>query len=374
MKKKTLIWTILLSVIGMAAVCGALWLIAGQYSWLPAHLMPAAEVTASAGTDTEDAEKTIPAETATDPDLTDASAAADEAVTGTDLAAPDETDAETATGSDLAEDPAAADEAITDAEKATGTDLAVDTRAAESTAEATDTDLAAVVEPAEGTAEATGTDLATDAEAADSTIEATETDLAGETEAADNATEATGTDLADADESVDAASGPWLFSEADGAVAISGYRGDDVDLVLPTADDRGRPVTAVAEDAFAGNTGLVSVTFPREIKTIGARAFAGCTSLNEVKLTSVTTVGDSAFEGCTALRYATVADGYWLRSIGARAFAGCTNLYALHVGVPLVMIGEDAFADCPHFILHIHNNYEIIDYCKKNRIYWFPEP
>ncbi len=356
MKKKTLIWTILLSVIGMAAVCGALWLIAGQYSWLPAHLMPAAEVTASAGTDTEDAEKTIPAETATDPDLTDASAAADEAVTGTDLASSDETDTETATGSDLAEDPAAADEAITDAEKATGTDLAVDTRAAESTTEAT------------------GTDLSADTEAADTMIEATETDLADETEAADSTAEADGTDLADTDESDDAASGPWLFSEADGAVAISGYRGDDVDLVLPTADDRGRPVTAVAEDAFAGNTGLVSVTFPREIKTIGARAFAGCTSLNEVKLTSVTTVGDSAFEGCTALRYATVADGYWLRSIGARAFAGCTNLYALHVGVPLVMIGEDAFADCPHFILHIHNNYEIIDYCKKNRIYWFPEP
>jgi hypothetical protein len=43
-------------------------------------------------------------------------------------------------------------------------------------------------------------------------------------------------------------------------------------------------VMRVGDEAFAGNTGLTSVTLPSSIESIGAGAFAGCTGLKEIHL------------------------------------------------------------------------------------------
>lgn len=50
-------------------------------------------------------------------------------------------------------------------------------------------------------------------------------------------------------------------------------------LTIPAAID-GVPVTAIAADAFAGNTALKSIALPSTITVIGARAFKGCTNLS----------------------------------------------------------------------------------------------
>ncbi len=44
----------------------------------------------------------------------------------------------------------------------------------------------------------------------------------------------------------------------------------------------GADVTKISADAFADNTTLTSVFLPNKIKTIGARAFKGCTKLASV--------------------------------------------------------------------------------------------
>ena len=57
-------------------------------------------------------------------------------------------------------------------------------------------------------------------------------------------------------------------------------------------------LTAVAADAFAGNTVLTGITLPDGITTIGSNAFNGCPALASITLPkSVTTFSDNAFAG-----------------------------------------------------------------------------
>ena len=74
----------------------------------------------------------------------------------------------------------------------------------------------------------------------------------------------------------------WLYRPlADGSLLIEGC--DDVGdtLVIPAELD-GAPVSAVAEDAFRGLAGLTRLVLPEGLATVGARAFADCSSLREV--------------------------------------------------------------------------------------------
>ncbi len=82
---------------------------------------------------------------------------------------------------------------------------------------------------------------------------------------------------------------------------VSGYNGTDTVVNIPE-EYNGKPVTAIADNAFKNNTNIISVIIPDSVSTIGANAFAGCTALDTVVIpVSVTTVGAEAFFGCTAL-------------------------------------------------------------------------
>lgn len=60
-----------------------------------------------------------------------------------------------------------------------------------------------------------------------------------------------------------------------------------------------------------------------KVETIGANAFAGCTSLTGVNLSKVFAMGEKAFDGCTSL---TSVDLSSLRNSGSEIFRGCTSL------------------------------------------------
>ena len=75
----------------------------------------------------------------------------------------------------------------------------------------------------------------------------------------------------------------------------------------------------IADSAFAGFTGLTSVTLG-EVEAIGVNAFNGCTKLNEITLPeSLTSIGDNAFDGCM-LSSVTIPAG--VNSIGSSVFIG----------------------------------------------------
>merc|ERR1712032_464701 len=61
-------------------------------------------------------------------------------------------------------------------------------------------------------------------------------------------------------------------------------------------------MTSVESHAFAGCTGLTSLTLPETMRSVRTNAFAGCTGITALTLPhALTSVGTSAFAGCTAL-------------------------------------------------------------------------
>ena len=95
-------------------------------------------------------------------------------------------------------------------------------------------------------------------------------------------------------------------------------------IVIPS-NYQGVPVTAIADYAFRGCSGLTSITIGNGVTSIGESAFSGCTGLTSVTIPdSLTSIGESAFSGCTGLTSVTIPDG--VTSIGESAFSGCTGL------------------------------------------------
>ncbi|MBQ6247394.1 MAG: leucine-rich repeat protein, partial [Kiritimatiellae bacterium] len=121
------------------------------------------------------------------------------------------------------------------------------------------------------------------------------------------------------------------------------------EVVIPAEID-GRPVVAIGAEAFAGNTAITSITIPASVTNIAEGAFAGCTGLNTVSISEVkpdqqlsdfvsgaethvekvvfldgvTIIPDNFFEGCTALRTMDLAES--VAEIGTNVFEACSAL------------------------------------------------
>jgi hypothetical protein len=91
-------------------------------------------------------------------------------------------------------------------------------------------------------------------------------------------------------------------------------------------------------------------TFPGSI-SVGEAAFAYCTSLTSLYVTT-TSVGEYAFYGCTGLTSVTVTNelegplDHASIGIDAEAFAYCTSLTNVSISSTVTSIGEFAFAFC----------------------------
>lgn len=89
------------------------------------------------------------------------------------------------------------------------------------------------------------------------------------------------------------------FGLSNGAYSIKVKTGQTLpaDVILPS-EYEGKPVTAIADGAFEGQTTLKSVKIPSSVKSIGARAFRNCASLETVLgADNVESIGGTAFGG-----------------------------------------------------------------------------
>jgi hypothetical protein len=104
-------------------------------------------------------------------------------------------------------------------------------------------------------------------------------------------------------------------------------------------------ITSIGAYAFAGCTTLSSITIPNSVKSIGSHAFYKCTALTKVEIPkSVTVISDRLFQGCTALTDITLPDT--VATIEEAAFAQCSALQTIDLPKNLTTIGAKVFYEC----------------------------
>lgn len=138
----------------------------------------------------------------------------------------------------------------------------------------------------------------------------------------------------------------WLKAYDYDCVIISGilyrYFGREETLHIPSG------VTSIAENAFAGNSDLVTLYLPSSLVTIRERAFAGAVSLNAVHIPSgnpsIAYIMDGAFADCYNLSKIDFANATQLSEIGDGAFERCSALKSLYIPANLTYLGKNAFA------------------------------
>lgn len=140
----------------------------------------------------------------------------------------------------------------------------------------------------------------------------------------------------------------------------------DKDIVIPPTY-KGKPVTAIGENAFRDCYNLYSITIPDSVTYIGAGAFVDCDDLKNINFgDGVTTIGTGAFSGCESLSSVTLPESVVsigdyafyasylqditftgnVKSIGAYAFYACPYLWWITIPEGVISIGEGAFCLC----------------------------
>ena len=165
---------------------------------------------------------------------------------------------------------------------------------------------------------------------------------------------------------------------------------------------RTRNVTSIDSHTFDGCTELTSISIPSTMKSIGIKAFEGCSGLNKVIVKdiaawcqmqfdysgsnnplnyahhlysdenteiqnlvipySVTSIGNGTFSCCYGLTSITIPDN--VKDIGDRAFYNCTGLTSITIPNSVTSIGEYAFDYCTGLTsITIPNSVTSIGYC-----------
>lgn len=137
--------------------------------------------------------------------------------------------------------------------------------------------------------------------------------------------------------------GVWTYEEeSDGTVTITGFSGDQKNVVVPEKID-GKWVRKLGGGLFRNNDGLTMIVIPYGVKTIGAEVFSGCSKLEKVQLpNSLTELGD-------------------------RAFADCAVLQDLYVPASVTQLGEGVFVDSPKINVRCGVNSATAEYLRKNK-------
>ena len=97
--------------------------------------------------------------------------------------------------------------------------------------------------------------------------------------------------------------------------------------------------------AFAGCSGIKSVTLAGGVTALPDSAFAGCASLTEINgIDGLSEIGAGAFNGCTSLTKFSIPSG--VNDVKDYCFYGCSSLSELELHDKITAIGYCAFMNC----------------------------
>lgn len=129
----------------------------------------------------------------------------------------------------------------------------------------------------------------------------------------------------------------------DGSATITGYYGNDSEVVIPS-EIEGYPVKTIGWYAFLGIETITSVTVPESVTTISEYAFSGCTNLQSINLHSgITQFGIDCFAG-TGLTGVSIPLG--TTEIPYGMFRDCKSLGSVTLPDSITVIGGSAFENC----------------------------
>jgi len=118
----------------------------------------------------------------------------------------------------------------------------------------------------------------------------------------------------------------------------------DAEIIIPSVYDD-KPVTGIADFAFANCKSMTSIVIPNSVINIGDGAFSRCSNLIQVTIPNyVKTIGDATFMGCSNLKNVFLPNG--LMQIKDSAFSECTNLTSIIIPSNVNSIGGAAFYEC----------------------------
>lgn len=123
---------------------------------------------------------------------------------------------------------------------------------------------------------------------------------------------------------------------------ITAYRGTAKELICNVVD--GNRIFAIADEVFRKHTELTTVELPY-VTYVGAKAFAGCTALQRLRLgKGVTVIPEGLCNDCTHLESVRLQGQ--VTEIGSWAFEGCDRLKTVTGTEHLRRVGDYAFSDC----------------------------
>ena len=121
--------------------------------------------------------------------------------------------------------------------------------------------------------------------------------------------------------------GYFTYKENESGITITGYVGDETELVIPEKID-GKKVTGIEQGAFNEYRSLKSITIPEGVTCIESYTFENCTGLTSITIPKgVTSIELSAFAGCSGLTSIMISES--VTSISPYAFYGCNSLTSI---------------------------------------------
>lgn len=169
-------------------------------------------------------------------------------------------------------------------------------------------------------------------------------------------------------ESVTAMKKIWSYKKLDDdSVMITGYKGEETEIVVPSRIGKAR-VTAIGEEAFSAapygralnkevRQSITSIVIPESVKEIHSRAFRCCKKLQTVTLMNQSIkIAPSAFWECDLLRDQqgfTIVGGVLVQYYGQSA--------SIQIPKEVTRIGESVFEDREIKSVVLHEGIEIIE-------------
>ena len=129
------------------------------------------------------------------------------------------------------------------------------------------------------------------------------------------------------------------------AYAVSGIGSVTGSHVIIPSTHNGKPVTAIAENAFYKIESITAVTIPQGVTVIYQRAFHSCKNLTQITIPDgLTSIGPQVFAFCTRLEKINLPDS--IKAIEYDTFYGCENLTEVNIPDGVTYIGNSSFANC----------------------------